>query len=165
MPSIWDLFKDSGRYVSGRHYAVSEETLTLLDFQATEVAVGFWQLLLPLGLAGGALRPVGSPPGWKEEYTQWWFQFIEQRAVKGISKDTWNMVGCRNGGINHALTLLQFLDFVSTSEEKFGNHDTEGWTDISLADARRCLILVPGSWPSLIDDFVAFAQARIVKAS
>lgn len=30
--------------------------------------------------------------GWKEEYTQWWFDYLNENGVKGISKDTWVMV-------------------------------------------------------------------------
>ena len=30
--------------------------------------------------------------GWQEEYLQWWFDFLNDRGGKGISKDTWMMV-------------------------------------------------------------------------
>ena len=67
------------------------------------MAQGFWAILIPHGLRGGALSHV--PPedadddmdmdgdeGWKDEYTEWWFEFLTERGVKGISKDTWSMV-------------------------------------------------------------------------
>lgn len=30
--------------------------------------------------------------GWKEEYLQWWFEFLDGRGGKGVTKDTWIMV-------------------------------------------------------------------------
>lgn len=30
--------------------------------------------------------------GWKEEYLSWWFDFLNGRGGKGITKDTWIMV-------------------------------------------------------------------------
>ncbi|KAG8908953.1 Scaffold-type E3 ligase [Tulasnella sp. 403] len=120
--------------------------------QAIDTAIAFWTLLLPLGLNGGALahvddlnaeEPSSSTPGWREEHTQWWFEFLGDRNAKGISKDTWNM----------------FIDFVRTIDDKFEKHDTEGlassprvWAFSDLPHA--------GSWPSSIDDFVEFAKKR-----
>jgi len=101
-----------------------------------DVAVPFWNLLIPFGLSEGALAhvddlnsdpPVSTYPGWKPEYTQMWFEYLEGKNVKGVSKDTWNM----------------FIDFVRTIDEKFQRHDTEG------------------SWPSLIDDFVDYAKEKV----
>ena len=78
-----------------------------------DLAQEFWKLLLPTGLAGGALAHVSSgaaghgqdedgdermdgsgaqEEGWKEEHTQWWFDFLEQSGTKGVSKDVWQMV-------------------------------------------------------------------------
>ncbi|KAF8636100.1 hypothetical protein AX17_003805 [Amanita inopinata Kibby_2008] len=87
---------------------------------ALESAQAFWNLLLSHGLKGGALVTV--PPkhdsgdvemigrgGWKEEYTQWWFEFLNERGGKGVSKDTWAM----------------FLEFVRTIDVKFSNYDAE----------------------------------------
>lgn len=76
------------------------------------MAQGFWQLLLPAGLQGGALahmqpRPSSSDEdeddgdvrmltdddeGWKPEYNNWWIEFLGQKGGKGISRDTWQMV-------------------------------------------------------------------------
>jgi len=83
-----------------------------------ESAIAFWSLLLPVGLSGGALSHIDNiddptpsgDPGWKEEYNQWWFDYLQEKNVKGISKDTWNM----------------FVDFVRTIDDKFEKHDTEG---------------------------------------
>ncbi|KAF8900119.1 defective in Cullin neddylation protein 1 [Gymnopilus junonius] len=103
-----------------------------------EYAQGFWSLLLPLALKGGALALAPSrdgdddvamddEEGWKEEYTQWWFDFLNQKGLKGISKDTWTM----------------FLDFIRSTNSSFSNYDMEA------------------AWPSTIDDFVEFAKARL----
>ena len=77
------------------------------------MAQGFWQLLIPHGLEGGALAHVpagaaglqdedgdepmdgstgGSEEGWQPHHTQWWFEFLEQSGIKGVSKDVWQMV-------------------------------------------------------------------------
>jgi DCN1-like protein 1/2 len=75
-----------------------------------DIALAFWGLLLPIGLKGGALRrqPVdcgacgaddsimkvdGGGGGWTEEHSQLWYEFLGEKNVKGISKDTWAMVG------------------------------------------------------------------------
>jgi len=82
-----------------------------------ESAVSFWSLLLPIGLSGGALSHIedvsmagGTQGGWRDEHSQWWFDYLQQKNVKGISKDTWSM----------------FLDFVRTIDDNFEKHDTEG---------------------------------------
>jgi len=86
---------------------------------ALDSAQAFWALLLPHGLRGGALSH--TPPadgddvrmstgeGWKEEYNQMWFDFLAEKKLKGVSKDTWHM----------------FLDFVRTIDSKFSNYDLE----------------------------------------
>lgn len=75
----------------------------------TETAQAFWELLIPHGVKGGALGHVEEEtsgdeedeemeadvelePGWSEKHTQWWFEFLSEKAGKGISRDTWNMV-------------------------------------------------------------------------
>ena len=66
-------------------------------------AQGFWAILIPHGLQGGALAHVQrdddvdmtGEEGWKEEYTQWWFDFLNEKGGKGVSKDTWQMVSAR----------------------------------------------------------------------
>lgn len=68
---------------------------------ATETAQAFWATLIPHGLQGGALAHICSREGeedddmdggWKDAYTQWWFDFLAEKASKGVSKDTWVMV-------------------------------------------------------------------------
>ena len=90
------------------------------------MAQGFWAILLPHGLAGGALSHIVSAPsagqdedgdelmdgsgvgasgagagsaeheeGWSDKHTQWWFEFLEQNGMKGVSKDVWRMVRAR----------------------------------------------------------------------
>ncbi|KAF9262060.1 DUF298-domain-containing protein [Marasmius fiardii PR-910] len=108
-------------------------------------AQGFWALLLPHGLSGGALARIptlthnrdkdgdvsmgmASSEGWKEEYTTWWFEYLTEKKTKGVSRDTWSM----------------FLDFVTTIDSKFETYNAE-----------------EEAWPSLIDEFVEYARAKI----
>lgn len=66
------------------------------------MAQGFWALLIPHGLKGGALshkREDGEDDtmgvdeeGWKEEYLSWWFEYLNSKNAKGVSKDVWQMV-------------------------------------------------------------------------
>jgi DCN1-like protein 1/2 len=66
-----------------------------------EIALAFWGLLLPIGLKGGAcsaddsiMKVDGGGGGWTEEHSQLWYDFLgEKKNIKGISKDTWAMVG------------------------------------------------------------------------
>lgn len=69
---------------------------------AIETAQAFWATLIPHGLHGGALAHVHSTEdgdddmsedgGWTDKYTQWWFDYLNEKGGKGISKDTWIMV-------------------------------------------------------------------------
>lgn len=74
----------------------------LMSMSGTETAIAFWGLLLPVGLKGGALSHVieeddgkmdTGDEGFKDEYIQWWFEFLTEKGLKGVSKDTWMMVG------------------------------------------------------------------------
>jgi len=84
---------------------------------AIDIALAFWSLLLPHGLKGGALRPQdhgGDDPmkadgAWTEEHSQLWYDFLTEKNIKGISKDTWAM----------------FLDFLRTIDAKFEIYDME----------------------------------------
>jgi DCN1-like protein 1/2 len=87
---------------------------------ALEMAQAFWGLLLPHGLKGGALSHINNKDedededmsgeeGWQEEHTQWWFEFLNEKKFKGISKDTW----------------VVFRDFVRTIDSKFEKHDVD----------------------------------------
>ncbi|KAF8970704.1 defective in Cullin neddylation protein 1 [Flammula alnicola] len=84
-----------------------------------ETAQALWGLLLPHGFQGGALSHITTrdgdddvkmdEEGWKEEYNQWWFDFLTQKGHKGVSKDTWVM----------------FLDFIRSIDSNFSNYDME----------------------------------------
>ncbi|KAF5376734.1 hypothetical protein D9615_007893 [Tricholomella constricta] len=87
---------------------------------AVDTAQAFWGLLLPHGLEGDALShtkdvsedgdvSMEDEEGWKPEYVQWWFDFLNEKGGKGVSKDTWAM----------------FYDFVRTINSKFTNYDME----------------------------------------
>ncbi|KAF9559032.1 DUF298-domain-containing protein [Agrocybe pediades] len=85
---------------------------------ALDTAQAFWGLLIPHGLKGGALArtsPSGDSNeairdgGWTADYTQWWFDFLNQKGPKGVSKDTWAM----------------FLDFIRSINGNFSNYDME----------------------------------------
>jgi DCN1-like protein 1/2 len=54
-------------------------------------AKAFWGILLPLAIKTIESRDDGHE-GWREEYNGWWFEFLDEKAVKGISKDAWIMV-------------------------------------------------------------------------
>jgi len=85
-----------------------------------ESAQAFWSLLIPYGLKGGALSHIPSTDsdhdvdmsgaeGWKSEYTTWWFDFLNEKGGKGVSKDTWSM----------------FLEFMRGIDAKFEKYDME----------------------------------------
>ncbi|KAJ3881426.1 defective in Cullin neddylation protein 1, partial [Lentinula edodes] len=87
---------------------------------AMETAQAFWSLLIPHGLKGGALSHISSTDsdddvdmngaeGWRPEYTDWWFEFLNEKGGKGVSKDTWSM----------------FLDFMRSIDAKFEKYDME----------------------------------------
>ncbi|KIM41840.1 hypothetical protein M413DRAFT_27408 [Hebeloma cylindrosporum] len=85
-----------------------------------DFAQAFWSLLLPHGFSGGALNRISlrdgdndhnmdGEEGFKEEYIQWWFEFLNKKGHKGVSKDTWVM----------------FLDFIRSIDAKFSTYDME----------------------------------------
>jgi len=90
---------------------------------ATDTAQAFWGLLLPHAVQGGALahvededdedEPMGdgsdSSEGWSDQHTQWWFDFLNEKGGKGVSRDTWNM----------------FISFARTIDSRFEEHDLE----------------------------------------
>ncbi|KAF8064336.1 potentiating neddylation domain-containing protein [Lyophyllum atratum] len=86
---------------------------------ATDTAQEFWNLLIPHGLEGGAVSHTNvsedgdvsmeHEDGWQSEYLQWWFDFLNEKGGKGVSKDTWVM----------------FLDFVRSINSTFTNYDME----------------------------------------
>ena len=41
-------------------------------------------------------------PGWKPEYNALWFEYLNEKGGKGISKDTWHMVSSlQTGHVHH----------------------------------------------------------------
>ncbi|KAF9450513.1 DUF298-domain-containing protein [Macrolepiota fuliginosa MF-IS2] len=88
---------------------------------ALETAQAFWALLLPHGLEGGALSYLSSTDddndvsmdstgqGWTAKQTELWFDFLGNKGLKGISRDTWQM----------------FFEFVRTIDSRFSNYDQE----------------------------------------
>ena len=80
-----------------------ENELWLKYAVGLDMAQGFWALLIPHGLQGGALSHKSEEDddsmgvdeeGWKEEYTNWWFDYLTSKNVRAISKDVWHMVSC-----------------------------------------------------------------------
>ncbi|KAI6160349.1 defective in Cullin neddylation protein 1 [Pisolithus thermaeus] len=126
---------------------------------ALDAAMAYWELLIPFGLSGGALKHVSSSSsnvdirrennhcndtdvdmedeesdddgnGWSEKHTEWWFEFLRVKGSKGVSKDTWQMLP----------------EFIRTIDGKFEQHDATA------------------AWPSTIDDFVAWAKEKKFRA-
>jgi len=107
---------------------------------AVDTAIAFWSLLLPHGLKGKALSCVDPAAdsdsedededgdvdmdnnirerGWKEEYNDWWFEFLNVKGGRGVSKDTWTM----------------FLEFIRTIDSKFEKYDVEAAWPSSIDD-------------------------------
>jgi len=86
----------------------------------TETAQAFWATLLPHGVQGGALSHIhstdedddddmGEREGWQGKYVQWWFDYLNEKGAKGISRDTW----------------VLFPEFVRTIDSKFEEYDIE----------------------------------------
>lgn len=85
-----------------------------------DTAQAFWGLLLPHGLQGGALSHVDDDEdvkmggtgseGFKQEHIQWWFDFLQEKNMKGVSKDVWQML----------------RDFIRSIDSQFKNYDEEG---------------------------------------
>lgn len=106
LPRLRDkLANDPSYFTSVYHYtfefAKSGEQRSI----GVETAKAFWGLLIPHGLTGRALAhssnedsdddevtPMDTEGGWKKEFTGWWFEFLDGKGSKGISRDTWTMV-------------------------------------------------------------------------
>lgn len=101
---------------------------------AVDSAIAFWQLLLPIGLSGRALAHIDSGDGnsgWESKYNDWWFEYLNEKGGKGISKDTWHMVRISvvddGSELAHKhFAISQFVDFVRQIDSKFEKHDLEG---------------------------------------
>ncbi|THG97915.1 hypothetical protein EW026_g4180 [Hermanssonia centrifuga] len=129
-----------------------------------DMAQGFWGLLIPHGLQGGALSHIATLPGrdngedvrmgaqeegWNDELTQWWFEYLTEKGIKGVSKDVWQM----------------FLEFVRTVDSKFEKYDLEGQCSFRIMPLAKQgphhMVIALAAWPSTIDDFVEYARARL----
>ncbi|KAG2143947.1 Cullin binding-domain-containing protein [Suillus cothurnatus] len=77
---------------------------------AIDTALAFWNLLIPTGLTGGALKhdltgedvdmDGEESSGWTDEHTQWWFQFLTEKGGK-------------------------LFDFIRSIDSQFLTHDAE----------------------------------------
>ena len=83
--------------------------------------------------------------GWKEEYLQWWFDFLNERGSKGVTKDTWIMV-CTFS--HHRLmfiirrlhvtstyswhSIIKFYDFIRSIDAKFSKYNVNGAQSFSI---------------------------------
>ena len=80
----------------------------LISHPAIDSAIAFWTLLIPHGLQGGALshqaivdededgdqsmEDANDEEGWTPRHTDLWFEYLNEKGGKGVSKDTWMMV-------------------------------------------------------------------------
>lgn len=141
-----------------------------------DMAQGFWALLIPHGLQGGALshiptsredgsgddRMEGIDDGWQDEHTQWWFEFLTEKKVKGVSKDVWQMV---------SLATLLLCTSRLRSSSSWSSYDLStlssrttmkkvSVTKVCSAVGSECAPFA-AAWPSTIDDFVEYAKSRV----
>jgi DCN1-like protein 1/2 len=70
--------------------------------------------------------------GWKEEHLQWWFDFLNERGGKGVTKDTWVMV-CTptNSPSPRNFTyswhsIIKFFAFIRSIDAKFSKYNPNG---------------------------------------
>jgi len=128
------LAMDSSYFTSVYNYTFEFAKSGAQRSITVETAIAFWGLLIPHGLTGTALEHISDTDGdtddeeddtlmnmgegWKPEFTDWWFEFLNKKGGKGVSKDTWTM----------------FLDFVRTIDSEFKNHDFEAAWPSSIDD-------------------------------
>ena len=145
LPKLRDkLANDPSYFTSVYNYTFEFAKTGAQRSIGVETAIAFWGLLIPYGLAGKALAhtpgggnsdgedvSMGTEEGWKPEFTRWWFEFLTTKGGKGVSKDTWTMVGPIF--LSSVFPLIagqtfcsQFLDFVRIIDSKFEKHDYEG---------------------------------------
>jgi Cullin binding len=139
-----------------------------------ELAQAFWGLLLPFGLKGGALRIQDNDlskvnGGWTDEHTQLWYEFLKEKSIKGISKDTWAMARAFFLlSIRMVLTCVVVLHFLTLDRLKVRDlrhgRYVFPFTRLHTVWALRVLIHSfhpTAAWPSTIDDFVEWARERL----
>jgi len=107
LPKLRDKLADNPTYFTSVYNYTFEFAKTGAQRSiSVEVAIAFWGLLIPHGCTGTALAHTSSAEddsdddesmdteeGWKPEFTDWWLEFLNTKGGKGVSKDTWTMVG------------------------------------------------------------------------
>jgi len=101
----FNFSRNEGQRSLGQFYEFSTTCSCPNESSATETAKGLWNLLLPHGLKGGAISTPHAPDdvdidgeklpaeqSWTIERIAMWFQFLDDRGLKGISRDSWLMV-------------------------------------------------------------------------
>ena len=80
---------------------LSDRALWLILIPLPSSAVAFWQCLLPPVLASSpSAIPYSTPngtPGMGARELVWWTEFLEEKGVKGVSKDLWYLVSPQTG--------------------------------------------------------------------
>ena len=73
--------------------------VTTKIWTALDTALAYWSLLISHASKGSALtgKTDGEDVdmtggGWEARYTQWWFDYLAKKGMKGVSRDTWVMV-------------------------------------------------------------------------
>ena len=83
----------------------------------------------------GAGTKGGGAGGWKEEYLQWWFDFLNERGGKGVTKDTWVMVctflmfiilRLRVTSAYSWYSITKFFAFIRSIDANFSNYNADG---------------------------------------
>ena len=101
----FNFSRNEGQRSLGQFYEFSITRSCPNESSATETAKGLWNLLLPHGLKGGAISTPNAPDdvdingknlpaeqSWTIERIAMWFQFLDDKGLKGISRDSWLMV-------------------------------------------------------------------------
>lgn len=144
-----------------------------------ESAQAFWGLLLPHGLQGGALAHTkgedgedvdmeNDEEGWMDEHSQWWFDFLNEKGVKGISKDTWVMV-CHSSSFPRMRLVCLYIFLYILVPRLRPLHQLQIYKlrhgrfvlDFPQIRATDAHLRPPEAWPSTIDDFVEWAKKRL----
>lgn len=149
-----------------------------------ETAIAFWGLLIPHGLTGTALahtsnsdEDVGgdasmdAEEGWKPEFTDWWFEFLTTKGAKGVSRDTWTMVGPTLSSVFFPLvakhvtvhsSLISYALSTPISRITIMTVSPPAQVPRCVGFVTECSVAV-AAWPSSIDDFVSYVKHEKLK--